>query len=221
MFGRTTTALRGVAVAAAVALGVSTTAPAFAQDVAPPEGLVDGAQATFASEDNLSQYIFSVFQFEDEAQAEAGLDAVIDVASQSLGEADAAEEPTELTDVEGLDQLGDQATAYSLQFAEGVDLTYIVVLDGVYIHYWASVGADLSDITGSTPEADATATADSTPGAGGAPVDELVSIATAVIGEGAPESAALGDLLPTVEDLPEGYTEVSRTESLNGSALAA
>ncbi|HEV2528045.1 MAG TPA: acid shock protein [Thermomicrobiales bacterium] len=217
MFGRSTAAVRVLAIAVAMALGLSSVATAFAQDTtAPPEGLVDGAQATYATEDSLSQLIFSVFQFEDEAAAEAGLDAVLEVASASLGDTGAAAEPTELTDVEGLDEIGDRASAYDLEIAEGVNVTYIVILDGVYIHYWAFVGADLDALGLSTPEADAPPDLAATPGAGGDPVDVLVDIASSVLGEGAPEGAALGDLLPTDEDVPAGYTENSRSESLNG-----
>lgn len=225
MFNNPVVVSRRIVMALALLMGVSVAPQAFAAQSGPaeiPAGLTSGAQVSYTNEADLSTLVFTVFSFGDEAAAKAGLDQLAELATTSLesaaepvgagGTPEAAPKVTELTDVQGLNELGDEARAYDVPFGEGVSLVTLLVRDGANIHYWAYVITDLGsfDATASTPAATPAATP-----AGEAPIDVLVGIATPWFDSGINREGALIDQLPGQNDVPAGYTEVDRQESLD------
>lgn len=220
MFGKTAIALRGIAVALALVIGLSTAPQAFsAQETSePPEGLTDGSSIQYTGGDGSITLILSVFSFEDDDAASSGLHELIDATSSSVGALAgdsgdsgtpaAAPDITELTDLEGLDDLGDEARAFEVPFGEGVSFINLYVRDGSNIHYWAYIAADLGAFGGSETTPEATPT-------GEAPVDVLLGIATPWFADGIDRDAALIDQLPGADDVPAGFTESGRQESLD------
>ena len=220
MFGKTAIWLRGIVVALALVIGLSAAPQVFAaQDaIAPPEGLTDGSSITYTGEDGYTTLILSVFSFEDEDAASNGLQELVDATTSSLeglgaGAADsgtpaATPEATELTDVEGLDDLGDEARAFDVSLGEGLSFINLYVRDGSNVHYWAYIAADLGSlgVADATPEATPTA---------GEPIDVLLGIATPWFADGPDIDAALIDQLPGADDVPAGFTETDRQESLD------
>ncbi len=213
-------ALRAIAVVLAVVIGLSAAPQAFAAQGTgdQPEGVTDASAITFAGEDGSTTLILAVLSFEDDDAASNGLQELIDATITSFN-ADAADagdsgtpaagsEAIELTDLEGLDDLGDEARMFDVPFGEGVSFINLYLRDGTNVHYWAYVAADLGALDGSeaTPEA--------TP-AGEAPVDVLLGIATPWFVDGIDRDAALIDQLPGTDDVPAGFTEIERQESLD------
>ncbi|CAA9550151.1 MAG: hypothetical protein AVDCRST_MAG33-821 [uncultured Thermomicrobiales bacterium] len=222
MFRSSVAAFRGLAIVLALVLGLSAAPQAFAAQGDPdeiPEGLIAGSSVTYVNEEqDFSTLLFNVLAFEDEGAAATGLDFIVDATTASLddvavsGEEDgtpAAElEVTELTDVEGLDELGDEARAYEIPFGEGVNVAILLVRDGLNVHYWSYITTDLSSLDGSEATPAATPTAE-------ALIDVLLGIATPWFEDGIDPDAELIDQLPTIDELPDGYTESDRQESID------
>lgn len=220
MFGTTVIWLRGIAVALALVIGLSAAPKAFAtQDtVEPPEGLTGGSSITYTGEDGSTTLILSAFSFEDEGAASNGIQELVDATTSSFddlaagtghsGTPAAAPEATQLTDLEGLDELGDEARAYEVPLGDGLSFSSLFVRDGSNVHYWAYIAADFGSFDGSV------ATPEATP-EGEAPIDVLLGIATPWFADGPDQDVALIDQLPGADDVPAGYTETDRQESLD------
>ncbi len=220
MFGKTAIWLRGIAVALALVIGLSAAPQAFAaQDaIAPPAGLTGGSSITYTGEDGYTTLILSVFSFEDEDAASNGIQELVDATTSSLdslaadasdsGTPAAAPEATELTDLQGLDELGDEARAFDIPLGEGLSFINLYVRDGSNVHYWAYIAADFGSLDGSDSTPEATPT-------GEAPIDVLLGIATPWFADGPDQDAALIDQLPGADDVPAGFTETDRQESLD------
>lgn len=213
-------ALRGIVLVVALLLGLSAAPPTFAAQGATdqlPDGLVDGAYVTYTNEDDFSSISLSVFAFEDAESAETtGLDAIVEATSFSLNDgAPPADDSTpvadldamESTGIDGLEELGDEAVAYEIPFGEGVSLTNLLVRDGANVHLLSYVAIDLGSLeeSGTTPEVTDDAVV---------PIDVLAGIAGPWFEDGIDRDAELIDQIPTVDLLPDGYTETDRQESL-------
>jgi hypothetical protein len=222
MFHSSIVALRGLAIVLALVLGLSTAPQVFAaqsdQDEN-PEGLVAASSVTYVNEEpGFSLLQLNVFAFEDEDAASAGLDFIVDATTASLVEGAGLDEDNgtpaanpqvrDITGVEGLDELGDEARAYELPVGEGVSFVNLVVRDGSNVHYWLYSSTDLSFVVGSE------ATPVATPSAQ-APVDVLLDIAIPWFADGIKRDGELIDQLPTLDELPEGFTEADREESID------
>ena len=223
MFGHTAIWLRGIAVALALVIGLSAAPRAFAaqDELAPPEGLTGGSSITYSDEDGSTTLILSAFSFEDENTASNGFQEIIDATTSSFddlaagtgdgGTPAAGSAVTELTDLEGLNDLGDEARAYEVPPSEGISFSVLFVRDGSNVHFWGYLTADFSSFDGSV------ATPAATPGAE-APVDILLGIATPWFADGPDQDAPLIDQLPGADVVPAGFTETDREESLDLSA---
>ena len=214
-------ALRSLAIVLVMVLGLSAASPAFASQADPddvPEGIVAGSSVSYTNEEaGFATLLFNVFAFEDEETATAGLQTIFEATTASLddvtgpggdGGTPAALELTDLSEIEGLDELGDEARAYLLPFGDGVTFVNLLVRDGVNVHYWSYITTDLSSLDGSVATPMATPTTEES-------ADVLLGIAIPWFADGIDRDAELIDQLPTIDDLPAGYTEADRQESLD------
>lgn len=207
--------VRLLAVALALVLATVAAPRAFAQDAPQlPDGVTAGATASFTNDTDFSQLSFTVLQFEDDDAAEAGFDAVVSLSEDSFaslgdltgsGTPAAAPEITEVTDIEGLDDIGDQRRLTQVTITDGIDVTQLYVRDGDSVQYWASISTDLSGLTGeaTTPVASPAA---------GSPAELLVGIAGPWFDGGFADDAPLTEQLPSQDVVPAGFTETSRQE---------
>ena len=144
-----------------------------------------------------------------EATAEAS-----DIPSDSGAgaEATAAATPVEIENAKGLDNVGDEAHAYQLDVAKGIEIYYLVIRDSTDVHLWAYVSADLGSLGGGE------ATAAATAGPNGSALDVLTGIASDWFSDGSHASDSPADALPSQDALPQGFSLTDQTDSLNPSA---
>ena len=232
---------RVVAVAIALAFGLSAAGQTFAQGSTPgmPAGLQGGAQATYTNQSNYSSLIFTVFRFKDTQAATDGTGTITNLVEQQLSsslsgagmgaststseataqpsdttggtgaEATATAKPIEIQNAKGLDGVGDEAHAYQLDVAQGVEIYYLLIRDGKDVHFWAYVSVDLG-------AGGSAATAEATAGPNGSPLDVLTGIASDWFSGGSHDSDAPADALPTQDKLPQGFSLTDHQDNLLG-----
>jgi hypothetical protein len=202
----------------ALVLALGGTARVAAQDESEiPEGATDGATIAFSPasiEDAQAPiYSFGVFTFEDDDAAEAGLDDYVQQFQDNFAaDEETSAEITELDgdDVDGLDDLGDEAHAYIVDTSAdeelaGTSVGLLAVRDGAQFQVWLGVVLDFSAFTG-----DATAE----PVDARAGIDALLEIAPDWFGGDRPDDGDLVEQLPGLDQLPDGYEETARAEGL-------